>query len=520
VECTAWNALGRRHTPAIAAQGQVESTDRDESGAMMLAAAWSPKVDYFLRVDAERDCTGGGPMNDWYEAEQRVERAQELFDQRKWQEALEELRAATAINPYNSSWFFNIGLTLDELERFDEAIEAYRQALQIEPNDLEALNHLGIDLNQVGRHNEATRVFERIEGLDASYEPCYCNRIVSYIELDNHEKAEEMFYLARLYKDQCPACYYNIGSSLHARGMYDRAVFCWERVLDLDHGHPEVHVRIAEARWNQGHLEQARQHYLLGLRQDPGDLDALLDLGDLLLEMGRFGEAGEKYRRALELAPEEPSAHYCHGRWLMDGGRVDEAQGAFEHVLRLDPTYPGANLQLARLWHPRRDMEKVRQYIRGELQLRPDDPQILMDLSNLLIDIGDCRIASSCLKHLIYLDPGHVGAWQNLAVARFLRGDYRRGIETCLQALKRDPKNLMTIHNLALAHEHLKDLNGAQRWVKRGLELSPKDTDLQRLEVRLRVLKLRERMLGALRRGWSWLAGRGGRDRTGRGYVP
>ena len=33
-------------------------------------------------------------MNDWDDAERRVERAQELFEQRRWQEALEELRAA------------------------------------------------------------------------------------------------------------------------------------------------------------------------------------------------------------------------------------------------------------------------------------------------------------------------------------------------------------------------------------------------------------------------------------------
>jgi tetratricopeptide (TPR) repeat protein len=57
-------------------------------------------------------------MNDWDDAERRVERAQELFEQRRWSEALEELRAATDINPYNAGWHFNIGLTLDEMGRF------------------------------------------------------------------------------------------------------------------------------------------------------------------------------------------------------------------------------------------------------------------------------------------------------------------------------------------------------------------------------------------------------------------
>ena len=55
--------------------------------------------------------------NDWSDAERRVEHAQELFEQHKWAEALEELRAATSINPYNAAWYFNIGLTLDELGR-------------------------------------------------------------------------------------------------------------------------------------------------------------------------------------------------------------------------------------------------------------------------------------------------------------------------------------------------------------------------------------------------------------------
>src|SRR4029453_8707766 len=84
------------------------------------------------------------PMNDWEDAERRVEKAQELFEQRRWPEALEELRAATSINPYNASWFFNIGLTLDEMERFEEAIEAYQQALEIDPEDVQALQHLGL----------------------------------------------------------------------------------------------------------------------------------------------------------------------------------------------------------------------------------------------------------------------------------------------------------------------------------------------------------------------------------------
>src|SRR5512132_2889189 len=117
-------------------------------------------------------------MTEWDDAERRVERAQELFEQRRWSEALEELRAAIDINPYNGGWFFNIGLTLDEMERYDEAIDAYRKALQIDQDDLQAMNPLGLDLHRVGNFEAALSTFERIEQIDSTFEPAYCNRII------------------------------------------------------------------------------------------------------------------------------------------------------------------------------------------------------------------------------------------------------------------------------------------------------------------------------------------------------
>src|SRR5665213_4183672 len=310
-------------------------------------------------------------MNDWDDAERRVEKAQELFEQRRWNEALEELRAATSINPYNGGWFFNIGLTLDEMERFDEAIDAYRKSIDIDSNDLQAMQHLGVDLHRIGNFKEALATFERMEAIDCSFEPSYCHRIITYSDTGNHEKAEEMFYLARLYKEHCPHCYYNIGCSLRDREQFDKAIYCWQKTLDLDENYPEVQLRIAEAYWGKGELESARQHYLIGLRQDPGNTATLLDLGDLLLEMGRDEEAGEKFRRAIELSPEEPAGFFCHGKWLARHQRGDEAIAAFSRVLHLDPTCVGAHLQIGELYFRRQDLATARKHLRAELLLRP-----------------------------------------------------------------------------------------------------------------------------------------------------
>jgi tetratricopeptide (TPR) repeat protein len=277
--------------------------------------------------------------------------------------------------------------------------------------------------------------------------------------------------------------------------MYDKAIYCWQRTLDLDETHPDVHVRIAEALWSKGDLEQARQHYLIGLRENPGETSTLLDLGDLLMDMQRLDEAGEKFRNAIELAPEHPAGFFCYGRWLAEAGRDAEATAAFEKALRLDPTFPEAHLQLGRLHQKNHDLDKARKHLRAELMLHPDDSQTLLELANRLLDVGENRAATACLKRLVQIDANNASAWQNLAVAYFARSRYEQGIECCRAAHERDPENLMVIYNLALAHEHLRKYDEALVWTRRGLERDPKDPSLQRLEVRLRFLRFRSRFI-------------------------
>ena len=150
------------------------------------------------------------------------------------------------------------------------------------------------------------------------------------------------------------------------------------RSLDLDEEYPDAHVRIAEAMWAKGELEQARRHYLAGLRQDRGSTSTLLDLGQLFIEMGRIEEAGEKIRHAIEMSPDEPVAHYAYGKWLMDRGQTSEAATELHKALRLDPTFPGAHLQLARIHHLRREPAETKRHLRSELLLKPEDPLVLL----------------------------------------------------------------------------------------------------------------------------------------------
>ena len=71
-------------------------------------------------------------MNDWVDAEERIERAQRYCESKRWAEALEEVEKALEIHPHNASWWNSKAFLLDQLGRYAEAIDAYRSCLELD----------------------------------------------------------------------------------------------------------------------------------------------------------------------------------------------------------------------------------------------------------------------------------------------------------------------------------------------------------------------------------------------------
>jgi tetratricopeptide (TPR) repeat protein len=426
----------------------------------------------------------------WIDADDRARRAQQLMAEGRYAEALEELRSALAVNPLQSDWHVRSGHALEELGRVEEAGEAYVRALDIDPNHCGAMTHLGILEMGQGRFAEAIKTFEKVELVDASYEASYCNRIRCYTELGDHEAAELMFYTARLYREHCPTCLYNIGRSLAARGLHDRALYCWRRTIDL--AGDDVHVRgkIARTFRQRGFLEQARREYLDGLKRDSGHVGTILELVSLLIEMHRTDEAAAKLERVRGDETHAAAVAFAEAQLCIARRRPLEAEHFLRRTLQFDPTFVGAHLKLAEIAYSAGDLIRTKSHLRAELTLRPGSTGTMLDLANMLIDVDEIRLAVGCLKRLLLIDPKNVKAWQNLAVAECLRGRFGRGAAASLKALEIDPGNVVVRHNLALAYLHSGDVRRAQEQLRFASRLAPSHRMLRRLRFRIGLVRV------------------------------
>jgi len=428
-------------------------------------------------------------FGDFSEAEYRAEQAREYYERGRWHDALRELEAAIEINPDNSNWLFNKGLTLDTLERHHEAVECYEKAFELNPADPETLNCLGVDYTRLGQYKLALQAFEELEREVTDYEPGYCNRIITYAEMGNHDKAEEMFYLARELKEHCPLCYFNMGNSLFSRHLYDRAIWCWQQTRNMDPNHPHINYRIAQGYWAKGEYQLARKHFLKELRLQPGDIDALLDTGILLLEMDELESAKEKFHRILELDSNQPQAYHYLGEILQHEGKLAQAAEHFKGALRLEQNMEGPNYRLGQCHLRLGQKANAREYLLNELKLSPSQPEVLLELGCMLEEVDAVTEAMSCFERVIEIQPEDPRGYHNLSLCYYLSGLLEQGIELSKKVLELEPFHGSALYNLCYAYLQKGDWKQADQYLAIADQHEAGTRDLHRLQKRVRMLK-------------------------------
>jgi len=434
-------------------------------------------------------------MSDWLEAERHVERAHDYYERGKWAEAETELREALSIDPNRADWHFNLGLTLEAAGRYRDAVEALREAHRLNPDDAQVLVLMGVNALRSDDPRGAVEALNAARRLDPERTEPFIHLIEAHARLGNHEEAEVAFYRAIEQEGDHALAYANMAESLMERKLFDRAIYCLREAAALDADLERVHSRLAHAYAQTGRHERARQLYLRELRNNPGDIDTLLDLGCLLVDMNRFAEAGEKFRRVLELESDNVDAHFYLGELAVRQQRFKEAIASLRLVLRLEPEYAEARRRLARLLVMQGELPEARRLLRRELRgfrAHADDfdAPVLRELGEMLLDVRLAREAVPVFQRLTELAPDDAAAWHSLSVAHFQSGDRLHGIDAARRALRLAPDHLAALHNLALALMHEGQWARAWSYLRRALAIDREDHALRRLRLALRVHRL------------------------------
>jgi len=428
------------------------------------------------------------------QAEQKAQMAYELYEDGKINQAINAIDEAIQINPTNISWHFDKGLALDSVNRYEDAISEFETALSLNPSDLEILNCLAVDYTRVGLYDLAISTFEYIQQLDANFEPSYCNRIITYTEINQHEMAEQMFYLAQQIKPDCALCFYNIGNSLFIRGQYEKAIGCWKRTALLYPTHPQINYRIAQAYWMLGDTANAKEYFLLELRKNAGDADVIFDFGLFELQAGNIESAKEKFNRILELVPDYAKAYFYLGEIAFDNKDYEKAKQLYRQSLDMDATLVGPRYRLALCQLAEGRESAALANLISELHLSPENPQVLVSMGSVFLELGEYDYATNCMLKALDIDKANVEANYYLGCINALEDRLEDASIFFAKALDIEGEHIPSLKQSAYMDISFGRFDAAAGKIKRLEKLEPKDREVKKLSRTLSIANTTEKL--------------------------
>jgi Flp pilus assembly protein TadD len=131
---------------------------------------------------------------------------------------------------------------------------------------------------------------------------------------------------------------------------------------------PEAHHLLALIAAQQGHYDEAVEHFEAALRGAPDSPDLQTNLGVALAQLGREAEARARLEEALRDDPGHPEAHSALGALLARAGRLDEAIAHHRAAVRAAPRLAAAHMNLgvalARAGHWHEAVPALREAVR------------------------------------------------------------------------------------------------------------------------------------------------------------
>lgn len=174
----------------------------------------------------------------------RLESADRLFAEGRFEEAAAEYRTAAAVMPGDFEAWSKLGSCMDRLGRAEESLAAYRQAWAVRPRNPQTNNNYGIALVRAGRLDEAEERYRRAIALDPA-------------QLD-----------ARI----------NLGALMLRRGRPDEARKLFTEAIEADPSYAPARGAMGATEAGAGNFVAAEAHFAEAARLDPSVASYARDL--------------------------------------------------------------------------------------------------------------------------------------------------------------------------------------------------------------------------------------------------
>ena len=257
-----------------------------------------------------------------------------------------------------------------------------------------------------------------------------------------------------------------LGEIYLAQGRMDQAESHFKFLL-TNAPSAAVHLGLAECDKQQFRYDEAMENHKKAVQLEPGNFQALSELGALALQMGDLDLGIRSLKGALNIERGHPEIQGLLAKAALQKGDKQEAVNALRLQLQLDPNDAFASYTLAALLRSMGHYKEARDLLLTAMQTRSSDVQLCLDLADCHVELGCMQEATDVLREayqrnptredlraaLCQLDPGSVVVTEkksnqpevdellNLARAHLHGGRSQEAFEIFRKVLQVSPQN-------------------------------------------------------------------------------
>jgi tetratricopeptide (TPR) repeat protein len=263
-----------------------------------------------------------------------------------------------------------------------------------------------------------------------------------YNEKKYREAIEALQQAVNIHLNSFMAWYY-LGSSLAAERRYGEAVEPIKIALDLQPDYVQAHLALGDTYLKLGETDEARACYLRAIDLQANYAPAHDGMGRMLESLGRDDEAEASYRKALEINVAFADAYTHLGELYLRQGRLQDATALFLKAISIKPDFSQAYTRLGVALSRQDRFDDAMAAARKSMQLAPRDPEPLVALARIDLEMQSLRRTRQALDSALAIDPDFVFAHLFLSDLARAEGDPARAVtvlETRLQRPIDDPR--------------------------------------------------------------------------------
>jgi len=249
----------------------------------------------------------------------------------------------------NAKWLeaqLNLGATLLDLGDTRGAVKAFETAVRLKPDHVDALSNLGAALLESGELQRARETLARALKIDPRSVGARMNEGIVLARLGLVDAARQALGQAARSAPDHPAVPLNLGTLLHESGLHQEAIAQFERAASLDATSIAARSGLALALQATGRTQEAQACCQALLRDHPDAADALLLQGRLNLARHDPAGAEAALRAAVAAQPGNAQALYELGHLHMQAGRWRDALHHYQRATQADPSHVQARWAL------------------------------------------------------------------------------------------------------------------------------------------------------------------------------